>query len=380
MVYVVRPLGVEAKAAFIGRAHEPGVVLVALRDELHLAAQLPSQLVDLIGQLLEERERPEIVDALHRVKAQRVDVEFRNPVERVVVRPAAHVVAARAVVIHRAAPRRAIDIGEVGTEAVEVVAFRAHVIVDDVEHDAESVRVGRVHEVLEAIGAAVRVLRRVVVYAVVAPVATTGKRCDGHELDSRDAECDEVGQSRRGGFECAFVGKGADVHFIYDEVRHGYAAPCLVSPEEQRGVHDFGQAVYAVRLRAAYRVGQRVRVVDAVAVAVARTRLGDGGGPDAALGIGLRERVIACGVASCEVHGNRRRGGCPDAELHRVRVRGGAPVELPRAAIRVDVAVTRHVHAGRITHAPTGAMSPSRAGLPGGRSWNQKKPRPLMVS
>ena len=102
VVNVVRPLRVEPVAALLRRTDQPRIIQVALRHELHLAAEPAPELVHLVGQLLEKGERAEVEDALHRVEPQRVDVELRDPVQRVVVRPAAHRVAARA---RRSSPR-----------------------------------------------------------------------------------------------------------------------------------------------------------------------------------------------------------------------------------------------------------------------------------
>ena len=63
-------------------------------------------------------------------------------------------------------------------------------VVDDVEDDGEPARVGGVDEAAQAVGAAVRLLRREPVDAVVAPVARAGEAGDRQDLDGGDAELD----------------------------------------------------------------------------------------------------------------------------------------------------------------------------------------------
>jgi hypothetical protein len=52
--------------------------------------------------------------------------------------------------------------------------------------------VSGVHELLQAIGSSVAVVRSVEVNAVIAPIAVTGKLGHGHQLDGVDAELFEI--------------------------------------------------------------------------------------------------------------------------------------------------------------------------------------------
>jgi hypothetical protein len=132
--------------------------------------------------------RREIEDAVDGVQPQRIEMELGKPVQRVVDDEAADGVAAATVVVDRWSPRRAVGIGEVGTELGEVVSFRSEMVVDDVEHGSESAPVTSVDEPLKPRGAAVAGLRREERHAVVAPVAVAGKLGHRHQLDRGDAE------------------------------------------------------------------------------------------------------------------------------------------------------------------------------------------------
>ncbi len=152
------------------------------------------------GQLLHERDRGRIDDRMDRVEPQSVEMEVADPADGVLDEEAADVVAARAGDVHRVAPRRAVGVGEVRPVPPEHVALGAHVVVHDVEHDAEPEPVRGVDEAGQPVGAAVGVLHGEREHAVVAPVALARERGDRHHLDGGDAEFVQprrVGRSRR---------------------------------------------------------------------------------------------------------------------------------------------------------------------------------------
>ncbi len=134
------------------------------------------------------------MDGMHGVQAQGVDVTLPLPVEGVFDEVTAHVVAVGAVEVERLAPWRAVPVGEIGREVGEGIAFGADVVVDDVEHHGQTMPVSRIHQPFQSDRAAVGVLRRERIDAVVAPVARAGKLGDRHQLDGRDAEIAERGQ------------------------------------------------------------------------------------------------------------------------------------------------------------------------------------------
>src|SRR5262249_15120234 len=129
---------------------QPYVVVVALDAEEDRALGGEGGAGALLD-LLEDGLFRVVVDAVDGVEAQPVDPVLGQPEGGVVADEAPHPLAARAVVVDRLAPRRLIAVGEVvGRELAQVVAFRAEVVVDDVEDHAEAGPVGGVDEALEA--------------------------------------------------------------------------------------------------------------------------------------------------------------------------------------------------------------------------------------
>src|SRR4029077_7827125 len=97
-------------------------------------------------QLCEKVACAEIAHSMNRVEAQSIKVIILQPIECVLDEEPPHVVAALTIEIDRLTPRSAVTIGKVRSEYIKVVAFRAEMVVDHVECNSETVRVGRIHE------------------------------------------------------------------------------------------------------------------------------------------------------------------------------------------------------------------------------------------
>jgi len=79
-------------------------------------------------------------------------------------------------------------VGEVRAECADRVRARADVVVDDVEHDAETFPVRRVDKTRKAAWAAVGGMGRRRIDAVVAPTALARERGNRHQLDRGHAK------------------------------------------------------------------------------------------------------------------------------------------------------------------------------------------------
>ncbi len=73
----------------------------------------------------------------------------------------AHALAVRLVQVDGPAPRGLVCVSEVGPKLAQVVAIGSQVVVDDVEADADALRVGGVDEPLQRRGAPVGLVYRV---------------------------------------------------------------------------------------------------------------------------------------------------------------------------------------------------------------------------
>ena len=249
VVEVVRPHCVEAEAARARGQHQLAVVVVGFGDHVDPPAQARGFAPNRVGELGEDVHRARIVDRVDRVDTEAVDVELADPHAPVLDHVAAGAVGARAVVVHRRAPRGLRAIGEVRAELGQVVSLGAEMVVDDIEEHRQAARVAGVHETPEPARSAVGRLRRPEVHAVVTPVARAGKLGDRHQLHCGDAELDETGEVRNDRLEGAGRSERAHVQLVENEVAERVAREFLIGPHEAVGIDDDRRTVDALGLK-----------------------------------------------------------------------------------------------------------------------------------
>ena len=262
VVDVVGPLTGEPDPVRVPRDGEHRVVRVALGDEEKRAAEVGCEVVDRCAQLGKEGQRAVVDERVDGVEAQPIDVVIGEPVARVVDEEPTHLGAPLAVQVHRGAPRRAMAVGEVGTELGEVAALGPEMVVDDVEHHPQAAGVRRVDESVEAFRSAIRMVGSEEVDPVVAPAAPAGELGDGHQLDDRHPELDEVIEVRHDAVERALVRERAYVQLVDDRACEVDAVPVRVGPAEVRRIPQPGGTVDAEGLPRGPRVGTRIAAVE----------------------------------------------------------------------------------------------------------------------
>jgi len=255
VVDVVVPLR-RHPAATLGRGGDRRrVVEVALGDELAGAAHLGRQRRGGVGQLGEVVACGVVLELVHGVEAQRVDVVVAEPSARVVDEERPHDLGTGVVEVDRRPPRRLVGLREVRREPGEVVAARPEVVVDDVEGDAEAAGVAGVDETGQARRPAVGVVHGVEADAVVAPAPVGGEGRDRHQLDDVDAEGEEVVEPGGGRVERALRREGPDVQLVDDRTEDPgpFAGPTpgRIRPGEGAGVDGAARPVDAVGLPSA---------------------------------------------------------------------------------------------------------------------------------
>ena len=181
VVEVVAPLRGQPVPARLPRGDQPGVVQVGLGDQHQVPVQQRGQRLHLRGELLKEMQRPVVLERVHRVQPQPVQVVVTQPHQRVLDQERAHLVRARLVQVHRRAPRSHVRLGEVRPERAEPVAD-ADVVVHHVEQHRQAPGVAGVHEPLQRVRPAVRLVHGPQVDPVVTPAVLAGERGDRHQL------------------------------------------------------------------------------------------------------------------------------------------------------------------------------------------------------
>jgi len=135
-------------------------------------------------------------------------------------------------------------------ERAQRLVPRADVVVDDVEDHAEPGGVRGVDEARELFRPAVRLVRGARVEPVVAPAACAGERRDRHELDRRDAELAETGETREDAVKRPGVAERPDVELVDHKLVERNPVPVGVAPRELRRVEDARGPANAVGLPA----------------------------------------------------------------------------------------------------------------------------------
>ncbi len=213
MVEVVGPGGVAGVAAALTGAHHAWVVEPALGD--HERARV--DLVHTAGHRGDDVLGARVEDGPDRIQAQPIDAEVAHPALGALDHPLANRIAFGVVVVHGAAPRRLVLLGEVRTERLERRRARcAHVVVDHVEDHRQPCVVSGSDERGELVRTAVGGLGGGQIDAVVAPSVAAGELRDGHDLDRRDPELREPGKLARGGRERALRRERPDVQLVDD--------------------------------------------------------------------------------------------------------------------------------------------------------------------
>ena len=240
------------------------------------------------------------------VEAQPVDPVLPHPELRVLDRPLAH--AGLGVVESLSPGRLAEPVGEVRAERAQPLVPGADVVVDDVEHDAESLAVRGVDEPRQARRAAVGRVRGEGIEPVVAPAAVAREGRDRHQLDRSHTELAQAGEARDDAVERSFRRERADVELVEDEVVERERRPG--SDVEGAGIEQARGAAHALGLPTRAGVRPGVAAVEDEAVVVA----GSSGSPSRPEPVAdLAQRVVAGG----EAYRNRARVRSPDAKLDR---------------------------------------------------------------
>lgn len=267
---VVAPEGGHLAAALVEWSEQFGVEDVALGNEVDLALKAGAEIGHAGSDVVGDVRLGFVGDAVDGVEAQAVEVEVLDPVADVFEDPGAGDAGVVSVEIGSIAPRCPMLVRDVAAEVVEVVPLGAEVVVNHVEDDRDATSVGCGDEVAQRFRAAQCVLRREEMDAVVTPVPATPALGERHEFDGGDAEVHEFIESCDGGGVTAFVGEGAEVELVDDEVRFGQALPGGVTAGEISWIDQLRLAVRSVGLESTAGVGSAFteRKLEGVAVAM----------------------------------------------------------------------------------------------------------------
>ena len=197
-------------------------------------------------------------------------MKIADPVESVLGEIANNFVASGAVEVYSLPPRGSILIRVVRSKVSEVISFRAQVVVDDIEHDRQSVPVARIDKPLQAFRAAIAILHSKGMNPVVAPIAVAWELSHGHQLNRRHAQFLQFNQVWNDRIKRSFAAVRADVDFIDDVVFQREPTPVRIPPSKSPIVDDFGSPVNTFWLGLRCRVGPIDFPIEAIEIPITR--------------------------------------------------------------------------------------------------------------
>ena len=209
--------------------------------------------------------RPRSVgNGVDRVETQSVEIEFVQPVKRVVNEEITYDARAPPVEIDRRAPWRGMRrIEELRRIRGEIVSFRPEMVVDHVEEDHQPPRMRRRHQALEILRRTVGGIRREQQNPVISPVALAGKIRHRHEFDRSHAQAHQIVQPLDGGIKRPLRGEGADVQFIDHGLFPWTTTPILIRPFERVRIDYHAWRMHVLRVVPRCRIGHIDAIVDA---------------------------------------------------------------------------------------------------------------------
>ena len=225
----------------------PRLVAVVFEDQMNGAARdMPANRLRQFGQ---DIGRALIENGVHGVKTQPVEVKFLEPVEGVVHDEIAHRRRARPVIIDRRAPGRVVPLGEeIGRDRVQVIPFRAEMVVDDIEEYRDAARMAFIDKRLQLFRPAIVRAGREPLDAVISPITAPRTFGDRHQFDRGNAELNEMIEMRDRAGKVTTLRKGSEMQLIDHQFVPRPAIPSGIAPFVSRRVDDLAGAMHAVGL------------------------------------------------------------------------------------------------------------------------------------
>src|SRR5580692_6712898 len=134
MVKIVIPNRVESPSSYLRRADHPSIVSIALRDQMDVPADHLGPGKNGCTELFEKRSRGVIHNRVDGVEAKCIDVEVRDPFQRINDEISADLIALCVIEIDGLSPRRLVEVREIRTEISNVITLWTKMVVDHIEH------------------------------------------------------------------------------------------------------------------------------------------------------------------------------------------------------------------------------------------------------
>ena len=115
-------------------------------------------------------------------------MKILQPGERILHEKADYLVTMRAIEVYGLAPGGSVTVCEIGAKVAEKIPLGTEMVVDDIEHNRESLLVTGIHKPLQGTRSAIAVLHREREHTVITPIPRSGELGQRHEFDGCDAQ------------------------------------------------------------------------------------------------------------------------------------------------------------------------------------------------
>ncbi len=278
----------------IERAHDTRVIQVVFANQEVAGMGLLVQLVNIVAELAQEVLGAEVLDGMHGIEPQPVDMEVAQPHHGILQEEMTHPVAEDVVEVDGLAPGGVILAGEARAKGVQVVALRPQVVVHHVENHGNALLMTGLYQLRELQRPPVAGLHSKGKHPVVAPVAAPREGGYGHDLYGIHAQLFEVRQLVVHGHEGPLGGERAHVQLVDHQLAQAQPPPAVdVYRADVIQVDGRGGLMHPHGLHQRGGVGKGMLAVDAEHVPVAGRHPRAGGMPDAIVQLGEVYMLLA---------------------------------------------------------------------------------------
>ena len=142
MVQIIVPLSGKTLRPAVAARQQAGLIAVIFKNEMDFA--IGDLAADGFPDLGDNVRAAVVINRVHRIKAQPVEMVFFEPVKCIVDKVVAHYPVMRGGEIDRGSPRRVAALGkEVWRDRRQVIPLWAEMIVNHIEQDREPARMAR---------------------------------------------------------------------------------------------------------------------------------------------------------------------------------------------------------------------------------------------
>lgn len=260
VMQIVVPLTVQAETTCRTRGDQARIVQIALGDQGQRTAEASGQGGGLGGQFLQQADRALIHESVYRIQTQYVDMEFVEPAQGVADDVAPHLVRLGTVQIQAVAPGVR-SRTEIGPEPRQIIPRGTEMVVDHIQRDRQTSTVTGVHEPLQPVGPAVRLVHRIPEHPVVAPVPHPVEGVHRHQLDGRHTQIHQMVQPLDRRVEGALRCERPDMQFVAHRSGQLPSTPTRIGPHRRIGRVPHRSPVHPVGLPSRPGIRQHRRVV-----------------------------------------------------------------------------------------------------------------------